>query len=88
MDKSITEAIFLITGIITAAGANRDHPLLLKAKSQLLDEQYDAALFTAERIIKYYPDTEYAKAAQVLIDIIQKERRSPSSLVIEDHRKN
>lgn len=72
MNKLTTTAIFLITGLVTAAGAHPEHPMLVKAKSQLLDEQYEAALFTAEQIIEHYPDTEYAKSARKLIDTINK----------------
>lgn len=71
MNDLTTTAIFLVTGLVTAAGANREHPLLAKAKSQLLDEQYEAALFTAEQIIDHYPDTEYARAARQLMETIR-----------------
>lgn len=74
MNKLTTTAIFLITGLVTAAGANPEHPMLAKTKSQLLDEQYEAALYTAEQIIEHYPDTDFAKSAQRLIDIINKRK--------------
>lgn len=68
MNESATTAIFLITGLITATGTSPNHPSLSKVRSQLEDE-YEAAIFTAERIIQHYPATAYAEAARELIDL-------------------
>jgi len=79
MDESATTAIFLITGLITATGTNPDHPTLSKARSQLENEQYDAAIFTARQIMKHYPNTAYARFARELIHIAKKQQLKHNS---------
>ena len=74
MNETATTAIFLITGLITAAGTNPDHATLAKARSQLEEEQYEAAIFTAEQIIEHYPDSIYAQSAEKLIRIARKQQ--------------
>jgi outer membrane protein assembly factor BamD (BamD/ComL family) len=71
MNKVSTNAISLVTGLITAAGANQTHPTLKLARSLVEEEQYIAAIYTAEKIIDHYPETTYSTAAQELIDIIR-----------------
>lgn len=71
MDTSTSEAIFLITGIVTAAGAHKEHSTLKLARSLVEEEQYIAAIYTAEQIIEHYPDSTYAKSAQDLIKVIR-----------------
>jgi len=71
MNSSQSQAIFLITGLITAAGAHQEHSTLKLARSLLEEEQYIAAIYTAEQIIEHYPDTTYAKSAQNLIEVIR-----------------
>ncbi|MGD8427050.1 MAG: hypothetical protein PVH63_05430 [Balneolaceae bacterium] len=74
MDDLPTTAIFLITGLITAAGANPEHPTLAKARSYLVNEQYAVAIFMAERIIEHYPNTAYAKSAKKLIRLAREQQ--------------
>lgn len=74
MNETTTTAIFLITGLITATGTNPHHPTLAKVRSQLEDEQYEAAIFTARQIVKHYPDTAYARSAHELIQIARKQQ--------------
>ena len=64
-------SIFLLTGLITAAGTSRNHPTLKLARSLVEEERYIAAIYTAERIIEYYPDSAYAEAARELIEVIR-----------------
>lgn len=71
MNKTSTSAIFLLTGLMTAAGANQTHPTLKLARSLIEEEQYIAAIYTAEKIIDHYPTTSYAKAAKELIEVIK-----------------
>lgn len=71
MNKAKTDAIFLLTGLMTAAGANKSHPKLKLARSLIEEEQYIAAIYTAEQIINHYPQTSYARAAEELIEIIK-----------------
>lgn len=71
MNKEKTNAIFLLTGLMTAAGANKSHPTLRLARSLVEEEQYIAAIYTAEQIVDHYPQTSYAQAAQELIEIIK-----------------
>lgn len=74
MDETATTAIFLLTGLITATGTNPDHPTLAKARSQIENEQYKAAIFTAEQIADHYPGSVYAQSAQKLIRIARKQQ--------------
>lgn len=71
MNKTNTNAIFLLTGLVTAAGANKTHPKLKLARSLVEEEQYIAAIYTAEQIIDHYPQTSYAQAAEDLIEVIK-----------------
>lgn len=71
MNNNSTNAIFLVTGLITAAGANQTHPTLKLARSLIEEEQYIAAIYTAEKIVDHYPETSYAHAAKELIEIIK-----------------
>lgn len=71
MKSSINNAIFLVTGLITATGSNPRHSTLKLAQSLVEEEQYIAAIYTAERIIDHYPDTVYAESAQDLINVIR-----------------
>ncbi len=71
MNKAKTNAIFLLTGLMTAAGANQSHPKLKLARSLVEEEQYIAAIYTAEQIIGHYPQTSYARAAEELIEVIK-----------------
>lgn len=74
MNETATKAIFLITGLITATGSNPEHPTLAKARSQLEQDQYEAAIFTAEQIVEHYPETPYAQSAEKLIRIARKQQ--------------
>ncbi|WP_138431134.1 tetratricopeptide repeat protein [Fodinibius saliphilus] len=65
-----SETIFLVTGLVTAAAANRDDATLKLAHSLAEEEQYIAAIYMAEKIIEYYPNTSYANSAQKLVDVI------------------
>lgn len=71
MENSISSSIFLVTGLITAAGTNPQHSKLKLARSLVEEEQYIAAIFTAEKIIEHYPDSAYAESAEQLISVIQ-----------------
>lgn len=71
MNKGSTRAIFLVTGLITAGGANQTHPNLKLARSLVEEEQYIAAIYTAEKIIDHYPETSYSAAAKELIEVIR-----------------
>lgn len=73
MDSCTTTAIFLITGLVTATGVNRREPTLELAEAQIKEEQYIAAIFTAEQIISYYPETAYSESAKELIELINKQ---------------
>lgn len=73
MDKPQNSAIFLLTGLVTAAGANPKHLSLQGARSLAEEEQYVAAVYTAEQIMRHYPDTKYAQSARELIAIIKKD---------------
>lgn len=72
MDKNATTALFLLTGLITACGTHKAMPLLQKARTKVVDQQYLEAIYTAERIIKHYPDTAYAESARTIIEIINR----------------
>ena len=74
MNEAATKAIFLITGLITATGTNPNHPTLAKARSHLEEEQYEAAIFTAEQIVEHYPDTRYASSAKKLIQVARRQQ--------------
>jgi outer membrane protein assembly factor BamD (BamD/ComL family) len=76
MNKTSTNAIFLVTGLITAVGANPTHPTLKLAKSLIEEKQYIAAIYTAEEIIDHYPNTLYAEAAEELIELIKANYRA------------
>lgn len=71
MKNSINNAIFLVTGLITATGSNPSHSTLKLARSLVEEEQYIAAIYTAERIIEHYPNTAYAESAKDLICVIR-----------------
>lgn len=71
MKNTINSAIFLVTGLITAAGSNPQHSKLKLARSLVEEEQYIAAIYTAEKIIEHYPNTSYADSAKDLINVIR-----------------
>ncbi len=71
MNTSTSQAIFLITGLVTAAGAHKEHSTLKLAQSLVEEEQYIAAIYTAEQIIEHYPQTTYAQSAENLIEVIR-----------------
>lgn len=73
MNKVASEAICLVTGLITAAGAGKGHATLKLAHSLIEEEQYIAAIYTAEQIKEYYPQTTYATSAEALINLIKKD---------------
>ncbi|NGP87173.1 tetratricopeptide repeat protein [Fodinibius halophilus] len=71
MNNLKTEAIFLVTGLIAAAGANKEHATLKLAHSLVEEDQYIAAIYTAEKIIEHYPESFYAESARKLIEVIR-----------------
>lgn len=73
MDDTVTTAIFLITGLITACGSHEAMPILQEAKTKVVNKQYLEAIIAAERIVEHYPGTAYAEAAKKLIYIVNKE---------------
>lgn len=72
MNSATTQAIFLITGLITACGSHEAMPLLHKARTKVVNKQYLEAVFAAERIVEHYPGTAYSESARELIKIINK----------------
>lgn len=82
MNNLKTQTLFLITGLVTAAGANKKDSKLKLAHSLVEEEQYIAAIYTAEQIITHYPKTIWAESAEELIEIIKTkylQRSQPSN---------
>lgn len=84
MNQQETTLLFLVTGLITAAGSHRAMPILQKAHREVVNKKYQEAIFTAEKIVEYYPDTAYAESAKILIDLIKKNYHSYSSPINSD----
>lgn len=72
MNNSETTILFLITGLITAAGSHQALPILQKARMKVVNKQYLEAIFTAEKIVEHYPNTAFADSARDIIHLINK----------------
>ena len=70
MNNLETTLLFLITGIITAAGTHEAMPILHKTRMKIVNKQYLEAIFTAEQIVDHYPNTVFAASAREIIDLI------------------
>ncbi|MEL7833246.1 hypothetical protein [Fodinibius sp. Rm-B-1B1-1] len=72
MNQQETTILFLITGLVTACGSHQAVPILQKARMKVVNKQYLEAIFTAEKIVKYYPNTAFAESAHQIITLINK----------------